>query len=193
MRLVKQTQTLDSIQALRSLSALLILVYHSGFALAMPGIPAFAWVTEHIIKRGYVGVDVFFVVSGFIIAWTAVLGRDTPEQPIEFIIRRFFRVVPVYWLLSAVHAYFLNPLGWTGFIKSLAFIPTDATAAPYFGYPALYVGWSLNYQAFFYAVCMFALWAGRRALVVIAAVLVFTTLVSHFSLIFLASKYFLTY
>ncbi len=168
---------LDSIQALRGLAALLVVVYHSGFALAVPGLAVFAWVTDHVVKRGHVGVDVFFVISGFIIAWVAVLGREAPETPIQFAIRRFFRVVPVYWLLSMVHAYFLNPLGWTGFMKSLAFVPTDATAAPHFGFPALYVGWSLNYEAFFYAVCAFALLAGRRALAIVAAVLVFTTLV----------------
>lgn len=174
---VKTQPMLDSIQALRGLAALLVVTLHSQLELTVPGLPVFGWFTEHVVQRGNAGVDIFFVISGFIIAWIAVLGRAAPEGPLEFGARRFFRVVPVYWLLSAACALLFNPLGWTGFMNSLAFLPTNAWEAPFYGSPALFVGWSLNYEVFFYAVCMVALCAGRRALVIVAAVLFFTTLV----------------
>ncbi|WP_295449170.1 acyltransferase [uncultured Thiodictyon sp.] len=173
----KTQPMLDSIQALRGLAALLVVMLHSELELTVPGLPVFDWVTEHVVQRGNAGVDIFFVISGFIIAWIAVLGRAAPEGPLEFAVRRFFRVAPVYWLLSAVYVSLFNPLGWTGLMTSLAFLPTDAQSAPLYGSPALFVGWSLNYEVFFYAVCMGALFAGRRALVIVAAVLFFTTLV----------------
>jgi exopolysaccharide production protein ExoZ len=120
-------------------------------------------------------VDVFFVISGFIIAWIAVLGRTAPESPGKFAIRRLCRIAPPYWVLTAVHVYFLHRVGLSDFLKSLAFLPIAVEEAPYLGEAALYVGWSLNYEVFFYAVCAVGLLAGKRALAVVASVLVFTT------------------
>ncbi|WP_295449160.1 acyltransferase family protein [uncultured Thiodictyon sp.] len=126
----KTQPVLHSIQALRGLAALQVVVLHSELALAVPGLPVFDWVTKHVIQRGTAGVDVFFVISGFIIAWIAVLGRAAPEAPLEFAVRRFFRVAPVYWLLSAVYVYLFNPRGWTEFMTSMSFLPTDPRSAP---------------------------------------------------------------
>ncbi|MCY0858006.1 acyltransferase family protein [Cupriavidus sp. D39] len=170
--------TLDSIQALRGLAAAYVLVYHSGLRLGGERLPLLAWVTEHVIKRGHVGVDVFFVISGFIIAWVAVLARPEPETALAFSIRRVFRLVPPYWVMSALHALTLNPVSLAVFASSLAFLPVAQQEAPYFGYPALYVGWSLNYEMAFYAICALGLLVARqRALLVVAAALAGTTLV----------------
>ena len=75
----RSPSSLLSIQALRGFAALYVVVFHSGLALAHTDIPALAWLTTHVIKRGHVGVDVFFVISGFIIAWVAILGPKGPE------------------------------------------------------------------------------------------------------------------
>ena len=78
--------SLQSIQALRAFAALYVVVFHSGLALAHANIPVLAWLTTHVIKRGHVGVDVFFIISGFIIAWVAILGPKGPEPPGAFLI-----------------------------------------------------------------------------------------------------------
>ncbi|MGO4808956.1 acyltransferase family protein [Cupriavidus sp. 2MCAB6] len=169
--------TLDSIQALRGLAAAYVLVYHSGLRLGGEQFPLLAWLTQHVIKRGHVGVDVFFVISGFIIAWVAVLGRTEPEPALVFAIRRACRLAPPYWIMSALHALTLNPVSLAVFAGSLAFLPVAHEDPPYFGYPALYVGWSLNYEMAFYAIFALGLLvARRRALLVVAAVLGCTTL-----------------
>jgi len=80
----RSSSSLLSIQALRGFAALYVVVYHSGLALAHADIPALAWLTTHVIKRGHVGVDVFFVISGFIIAWVAVLGPRGLSRPANF-------------------------------------------------------------------------------------------------------------
>ncbi|MGO4327444.1 acyltransferase family protein [Cupriavidus sp. 2TAF22] len=168
---------MDSIQALRGLAAAYVLVYHSGLRLGGEHAPLLGWLTENVIKRGHVGVDVFFVISGFIIAWVAVLARTQPEPTLSFAIRRVCRLAPPYWFMSVLHALTLNPVSPGLFAASLAFIPSAPQDAPYFGYPALYVGWSLNYEMAFYAVCALGLMlAGRRALLVMAAVFAVTTL-----------------
>ena len=173
----RSISTLDSIQALRGLAAAYVVVYHSGLTLGGPDATVLAWITANFIKRGHVGVDVFFVISGFIIAWVAVLARPRPESALSFVIRRVCRLAPPYWTMSALHGLLLNPVTPAVFAASLAFIPTDAAHAPYYGYPALYVGWSLNYEMAFYAAFALGLWlAGRRALLVVLAVSAVMTL-----------------
>jgi len=180
----RSSSSLQSIQALRGFAALYVVVFHSGLALAHADIPALAWLTTHVIKRGYVGVDVFFVISGFSIAWVAILGQGVgkgPEPPGEFLVKRVFRLAPPYWLMSVLHAAWLNPVSTGVLLTSLAFLPQANADAPYFGYPALYVGWSLNYEAFFYALCALGLAVfGRRALWLVALALFTTTVIVPF-------------
>jgi peptidoglycan/LPS O-acetylase OafA/YrhL len=169
---------LDGIQALRGLAAAFVVVYHSGLTLGGPDAPVLGWLSDNVIKRGHVGVDVFFVISGFIIAWVAVLARPRPERPLSFVIRRCCRLAPPYWTMSAIHALLLNPVTPAVFAASLAFLPTSTAHAPYYGYPALYVGWSLNYELAFYAAfALGLLLAGRRALLVVLGVFALVTLV----------------
>ncbi|MCO5397596.1 acyltransferase family protein [Ralstonia soli] len=182
--MTRSSSSLLSIQALRGFAALYVVVYHSGLALAHADIPALPWLTTHVIKRGHVGVDVFFVISGFIIAWVAILGQGTgkePEPPGEFLVKRAFRLAPPYWLMSVLHSTWLNPVSAGVLLSSLAFMPQANVDAPYFGYPALYVGWSLNYEVFFYALCALGLALfGRRALALVALALFTTTIIMPF-------------
>ncbi|MDR3508698.1 MAG: acyltransferase [Caulobacteraceae bacterium] len=133
---------LRSIQHLRALAALSVVLYHAcqwsnaGFAI------------------GAAGVDVFFIISGFSM-WMAVQDRDLSIK--DFLRRRVWRVVPAYWLVTLIltalalawprlfpHVY-VQPLH---LLLSLAFIPhTDPVGLPF---PLLPVGWSLNYEAIFY-------------------------------------------
>jgi hypothetical protein len=81
-----RTQLL-SIQYLRGLAALSVLVTH---ALQWP----LAEMNIVLLKTGRLGVDVFFVISGFIITTIAGDGRFNPK---EFLVRRGFRILPAYW------------------------------------------------------------------------------------------------
>ena len=72
---------------LRGLAALSVLVTH---ALQWP----LAEMNIVLLKTGRLGVDVFFVISGFIITTIAGDGRFDPKQ---FLVRRAFRIVPAYW------------------------------------------------------------------------------------------------
>ncbi|WP_197325609.1 acyltransferase family protein [Ralstonia solanacearum] len=177
----RSSASLQSIQALRGFAALYVVIFHSGLALAHADLPALAWLTTHVIKRGHVGVDVFFVISGFIIAWVAILGPKGPEPPGAFLVKRAFRLGPPYWLMSVLHSAWLNPVPAGVLLASLAFLPQANADAPYFGYPALYVGWSLNYEAFFYLLCALGLALfGRRALWLVALALFTTTVIVPF-------------
>jgi exopolysaccharide production protein ExoZ len=111
------------------------------------------------------GVDVFFVISGFIIAY---IGTSKPEQ---FFVRRLIRVVPLYWAATLVvfaaaaiapHVFRTTTASVPHLVSSLAFVPHLAPNGEM--QPTLLLGWSLNFEMLFYVVFAIALGAaGRRA------------------------------
>lgn len=154
------SQEFIGIQYLRALAALSVAMFH---------IQEAVWGTAW---RGLgAGVDVFFVISGFII-WKTTTGRS----PWEWWKARFWRIVPLYWIyttvavLVAVHA---NQ--WVSvdhIVRSYLFIPT----IDYRGLmmPVLGVGWTLNYEMLFYtamAIVMLLTTTSARAVAIIAFLL----------------------
>lgn len=145
---------LNNIQNLRALAAYAVVAYHCLIRFIHP---------VDSLGRSYLdllsgGVDLFFVISGFVMVHTT---RDT-ETPAWFAIKRIARIVPLYWLatliviaLVAVRPWFFTEALLTpdAILSSLFFVPhADASGHTY---PILGVGWTLNYEMMFYA--MFAL------------------------------------
>jgi exopolysaccharide production protein ExoZ len=164
-----RTQLL-SIQYLRGLAALSVLVTH---ALQWP----LTEINMGLLKTGRLGVDVFFVISGFIITTIAGDGRINPKQ---FLVRRAFRILPAYWaatllitiLAVAIPSQFRTTIPTIeGLLKSLLFIPSLEPKAP-----LLLLGWSLNFEVFFYLLfaSLFFLKSEARTLVLLV---IFTLLV----------------
>ena len=165
---------LVNLQYLRALAALMVVLFHALDAPSRLGaavdLPRFA--------SGAVGVDLFFVISGFIIWRTA---RGAALSPARFAWRRAVRVVPLYWALTLFLAAtaLLAPgaMGSTRFdaahlLASLLFLPWPH---PSFGTPnpVLFVGWTLNYEMAFYALFALVLplaarWRLGAALLVLA-------------------------
>ncbi|MET0339051.1 MAG: acyltransferase [Caulobacter sp.] len=142
-------QTLRSIQALRGLAALSVAAFHAA-----------QW-SRLDFEIGAAGVDVFFVISGFIME---AMAAERRQEPGSFILRRASRVVPLYWALSLLA--FAISFFWRGAIPriipdwghlglSLAFIPhVDPDGWPF---PLIPPGWSLHYEALFYLTFALAL------------------------------------
>jgi peptidoglycan/LPS O-acetylase OafA/YrhL len=138
---------LDQIQLLRAVAALAVVMAH---------IPELA-------VRGGFGVDLFFVISGFIIVYV------TEDEPRAFLLKRIFRIVPIYWLgtfaIFAVTVFMpsLTHEATTSgayLLKSLFFIPF-AIAPDRFG-PYVILGWTLNHEVFFYVLFWGALQVSHR-------------------------------
>ncbi|MFT3696601.1 MAG: acyltransferase [Kofleriaceae bacterium] len=128
------------------------------------------------------GVDVFFVISGFIIAF---IGSKKPQQ---FFLRRAIRVVPFYWaatlfvfaialakpnLMNTTHPDFKQ------LAASLAFIPRLPPGGEQF--PTLVLGWSLNFEMFFYVWFALALKLGpsKNAPIICSAFIIAFTAIVH--------------
>jgi exopolysaccharide production protein ExoZ len=148
-----------NIQALRALAALLVVCVHMAALGSMLGWPPRA------TAFGNCGVDLFFVISGFIMMHT-VMARPTGAS--GFLLNRIVRVVPLYWLMTlAVFGLALatpSLLGdtradWRALLLSLAFVPFDRGGGVV--EPLFFLGWTLNYEMFFYACFALALWVAR--------------------------------
>jgi len=106
-----------------------------------------------------VGVDIFFVISGFIMIYTTADLFGQPGAARVFLTRRIVRIVPLYWMITAglILIYLVAPKiltlpieGWRSIDTSFFFIP-DLRANGEIR-PIMALGWSLNYEMFFYAV-----------------------------------------
>lgn len=147
---------IESIQALRAIAALLVVFGHAaheteaiGPRVGLPGIDA------SFLHWG-IGVDIFFVISGFIMVHTSADLFGQPGAWRVFLARRIARIVPLYWLLTTVLLLggliaprLLNvPLGdWQHILSSYLFIPSlrgDEIR------PVMALGWTLNLEMFFY-------------------------------------------
>ena len=145
---------------------------------------AFQWLDDPF-WIGAAGVDVFFVISGYII-WT--VGTGPEATPGVFFWRRLTRVAPAYWL--ATGAVVALAMLWPTLLRqvtlspahialSLAFVQhIDPRGLPF---PVLPPGWSLNYEAVFYALFTVVLFAPaalrfRLLLAALGGVIVFGVL-----------------
>jgi exopolysaccharide production protein ExoZ len=159
--------TLFNIQALRAVAALMVVCVHLEVLAMMGGAPA------HATDFGNAGVDLFFVISGFIMVFTT--GRK-PQGPLAFAGSRLRRIAPLYWCVTlAVFAVARltpnlvqnTPSDLGRLISSLLFIPAsrpDGTLRP-----VVFVGWTLNFEMAFYALFALGLFAPRRWIGVVAA------------------------
>ena len=121
--------TLLSIQYLRGLAAVAVVVHHTG------RIPT---------GLGQAGVDVFFVISGFIMVH--VSGRE--PLPLAFLRARMVRLVPLYWLMTLTTATVTGVTDTRHTLLSLVFWPHVAANGAWL--PLLAQGWSLNLEVQFY-------------------------------------------
>ncbi|KWV58523.1 hypothetical protein AS156_33565 [Bradyrhizobium macuxiense] len=111
---------------------------------------------------GSAGVDIFFVVSGFVM-WTVSTYR--PQTPAAFMVNRIVRIVPMYWLVTLlfVTAAIVFPalfprlvVSATHTLASLFFIPMRSPSNGEI-WPVVVPGWTLNCEMFFYAIFALAL------------------------------------
>lgn len=155
-------ETLFGIQHLRAFAALAVVIFHA------------AERNDQHFAIGAAGVDIFFVVSGFIMM--AITDRR-PLTPAAFLRDRFLRIAPSYWivtsvmLLGAAAGLFPNlRLSLGHVLGSYLFIPVASPSTGNF-WPVLVQGWTLNYELFFYLAFAMVLLLPRWRLAALAGTL----------------------
>lgn len=157
-------QRLDGIQWLRGAAAALVVVEHAKNVISTELLKLAPGESPLSIFPFAAGVDIFFVISGFIMAHASapLFGRPGSWRP--FMIRRIARIAPLYWLLTSVMIVLFAAIGsrmwresgWGAIAASYLFLPANNPEGQIF--PMLVTGWTLNYEMAFYAV--FALFIG---------------------------------
>lgn len=157
---------LHSLQWLRAIGALAVVYFHAAIQVSHfnsdTGIPVV----------GETGVDIFFVLSGFIM-W--ITTRNSDIRTLEFIKKRIIRIVPLYWFLtiivSAIALVIPHLLKSTKFnsehlLASLTFVPWPNPAGTpgtdQYLSPVIVPGWTLNMEMAFYVLFSLCLPFGRR-------------------------------
>ncbi len=153
---------LENIQILRAVAACMVLASHIGTEVA--DLAGRRGVTSSFeITPWATGVDVFFVLSGFLMLVTAGDEAGRPGAAAAFMGRRIARIAPLYWLLTT--ALVLGSLALPGMLHvpigdaphvlaSYAFWPSLRGEEIR---PVLALGWTLEYEMFFYALFALAL------------------------------------
>jgi len=160
------------VQALRGLAAMLVVVYHA---------------TQMVHERmgagevwtfGAAGVDLFFPISGFVMAYTTHRYWGEAGRATDFLLRRLVRVVPLYWAATALKivALLLVPtmashpqLDAWHMVSSFLFIP--AWDVHHRAQPVVPIGWTLHFEMLFYLLFAGALWLRLKPVLVVGAAL----------------------
>ena len=176
-------QTIYSVQVLRGLAALAVVIYHAHIILAQPEYGAVD-VFGAVASRGWIGVNMFFVLSGFIIMFAHHRDIGRPERVGRYVWRRFVRVYPIYWIFTL--AYVLAGLAGMGFpefrwtignvVSSATLLMVDPAPAP-----PLKVAWTLFYEVMFY-IAFIGLILNRKAGTALFGVWVIAILIYGFAL-----------
>lgn len=155
------------IQTLRGFAACMVVITHSTLMIRDKMGYTDAWQ----FPAGAAGVDVFFCISGFVMLMSSARYEQSPTGWQTFIRHRLVRILPLYWLLTTVKLVTL--IAWPDLgghsdvmpwhtIASYLFIP--AWNRDHETVPLVQVGWTLNYEMFFYALVAIAL--ARRQCVI---------------------------
>jgi peptidoglycan/LPS O-acetylase OafA/YrhL len=161
---IRTTTSLRGIEALRGVAALGVVAFH---AIVMSGVTLDRTQTA-LLRNGAAGVDIFFVISGFVMVISARRLQGQAGAAWRFAWARLRRIVPLYWLCSAAKiAMILAAPGIgkatlsAGFIlASLLFLPAHDAQGRFA--PVLPVAWTLSFEMLFYALFALAL-ALRRS------------------------------
>lgn len=153
-----------NIQALRAFAALNVVMFH------VIGIAAIydqdVEALSFLAGWGKNGVDIFFVISGFVMGYSQAVNPKTWRA---FLRGRIVRIVPIYWLLTLllVALYLASPSTFDRFDLSGLYVLSSLFffATPLFGGPLLDVGWTLEWEMLFYFLfaASLALATGRQA------------------------------
>jgi exopolysaccharide production protein ExoZ len=187
-------RTVETIQVLRGFAATAVVFLHTTRAFTYRP-PDLSWPAPVLLNSSYFydfgsfGVDIFFVISGFIMVYVSKPYIEGHKPVSDFVVRRILRIYPLYLIAIALtwltNLYFVKYRGWSGFDLSLQrmldavlFIPSlDEKRAVM---PVVGVAWTLFYEMWFYLVFSIALmFFKRHVLPATTAILGAATLVAY--------------
>ena len=177
-------RSIGFVQGLRGIAALAVVLWHASRYLGPYGTGAGGAL---FAPGAAMGVDLFFLISGFIMFHTTRRSDGSTAAFADFAIKRVTRIWPLWIIALAVQiahrwdpALLADPVKRIWLVHSLFLLPTAGAPAdvpPVYGSPFLGVGWTLNYEMYFYAFFGAAMLFGRWRWAAFSAWLIATLLV----------------
>jgi peptidoglycan/LPS O-acetylase OafA/YrhL len=177
-----QIHMLKTLHKIRGVAAFAVVISHLTKWPAF--LPGSRW-SPIVTQLGQEAVAVFFVISGFIIAWSHRQEVGRPERLPSYLIKRAFRIYPAYWLFCLLFWFIL----WSGFksystdppvhrsvaetLIAIFLVPSKSQSSDF-----LDVAWSLHFEIFFYLLFT-TFFFDRRIGIGILCLLALTSLARH--------------
>jgi exopolysaccharide production protein ExoZ len=180
-----QAGKMNSLQLLRAIAVLLVVYCH--VLDLQPDHNRFGTSFQqhffYLQNFGAVGVDIFFVISGFIIT-TISYQYAVNNTAGYFLVKRMIRIIPVYWLVSLfpmVYHYLKTGqlVDTTAIIKTICFFPFFDHS--FFDSPILFVGWTLSFEMFFYVTIFISMLVSRKWYIRIAILLLLVVIAFNYA------------
>lgn len=154
--MIKHNRSLQSIQLIRGVACLLVVLLHITInGQLINGKSIFG----NLFSFGGSGVDIFFVLSGFIITYTNYNKIGKTHEALVFIKRRLNRIFPIYWIVISVFLVFQNLL--PTFYKTPFVLQAQNLFYTYLLLPGHVmvngVSWSLTNELYFYLLFVFCI------------------------------------
>jgi exopolysaccharide production protein ExoZ len=148
---------INNIQVLRFVASVLVVLAHAVDLAGAANIGKSVFFAGNLENLGAVGVDIFFVISGFIITRSVL---SSPQSGSAFLRNRLIRILPLYYLLSLPWLWFaLKHAGLDLSVLAATFLLFPA-AGDAVVFPALLLGWTLCFEMLFYLSFALILFAG---------------------------------
>jgi|SRR5690554_299669 len=151
---INPRKRIDELDSLRGIAALVVVLYHYTFRFEEKF--GFTQITDHFnLPYGHYGVELFFVISGFVI----FMSIEKINNPFKFLYKRFIRLYPTFWIgmiFSYIFITFFGPENLkvtpTEFLINFTMIPS------FFNVPSVDgVYWTLKVEMFFYFIIFFVI------------------------------------
>ncbi|MEH6449839.1 MAG: acyltransferase [Oleispira sp.] len=174
------------IQYLRAIAALMVVFYHFMNSSVFQGV-WYPWVSK-LDDFLSVGVDIFFVLSGFIISLSVFGKKNVPFSRKRFFLSRLIRVYPTYWIFFITLLAVLSLPIVSANIGSFSYVLKSFFLIPVFNhnsefYPFLFVGWSLVFELYFYLLFMMTYHKSPKVMMLslLSSLVILSMLADHLS------------
>jgi peptidoglycan/LPS O-acetylase OafA/YrhL len=176
---------INSIQVLRAAAALTVTIYHLKDVIGKN--EPFKQELDFFFNSGPSGVALFFVISGFIMVYITKQTTFNLLSVYKFIARRLVRIWPTYAVVTLIYFIFqsrigLQPGAFRSVLLSLLFIPVTHIEPPFYGYAFLPVGWTLNYEIYFYGLVAISMLFSKFRWLVFFTIIAITLIVMPYTL-----------
>ncbi|MCF2445225.1 acyltransferase [Dyadobacter sp. CY345] len=175
---------IEIIQVLRGVAVIMVMIFH--LKEMMKPNDHFKKELDFLFASGPAGVDLFFIISGFIMVYITRKSAGGLAHSMDFLVKRIIRVWPLY--IIATLSYTLILFRYTipsevipQVMKSMFFIPLSHTNPPFFGYAFLPVGWSLVYEMYFYLIIAISILSGRYRWISFTCLIILTLILVPFA------------